>query len=381
MMEGVLVLNAGSSSLKVAAYAADGAETADDAPWLKGAVERIGGASWLTLTRPDGARETTEIKAEDHRAALSVAARRLAQALPAARIVALGHRIVHGGPHYSGPAIITPSVLAELETLIPLAPLHQPQGLAGVRSAEALFPGALQVACFDTAFHAQKPWVQESFGLPSEAFDAGVRRYGFHGVSCQSIMRTLRAEGFPAEDRRLVIAHLGNGCSVTAVKNGAGYANSMGFSTLDGLLMGTRSGRLDPGVLLYWLRQGKSPEDIETLLYKRAGLLGVSGLSNDVRDLSASPAPEAARALEMFVARAVEEIARMAGAMNGLDCVVFCGGVGENAAALRDRIVAGLGFLRQASGAPLDILVRATDEERELMLTARAMRASAAQGS
>ncbi|MEM7711210.1 MAG: acetate kinase, partial [Pseudomonadota bacterium] len=263
MTDAILVLNAGSSSIKFAAYSVADAEDS----MVSGLVDRLGGAARLTLygTPPRA------VDAPDHAIALALVAEALAAALPGTRLIAIGHRIVHGGPDHSAPVRLDDARLAELNALIPLAPLHQPHGLNGVRMARRLYPDAAQIACFDTAFHATKPWLHDHYALPPEQYEAGVRRYGFHGLSCQSILRTLRAEGCPVEDRRLVIAHLGNGCSATAVMGGTGHATSMGFSTLDGLVMGTRCGSLDPGVILYWLHQGKSTAEIEDLLYKRSG--------------------------------------------------------------------------------------------------------------
>lgn len=363
--EVLLALNVGSSSLKFAIAA----EGAPDTLLLSGTAERIGsGAAFLKVAVPGRAARKTELPGADHARAVRAVAEAAEVALGGARVVAVGHRIVHGGVDFTEPVRLDADAMRALEALIPLAPLHQPMGLQGVRVAQALFPRAVQIGCFDTAFHADQPWVQAAFALPRAFYDAGIRRYGFHGLSCQSIRRTLLAEGYPVEARRIVIAHLGNGCSVTAMQGGVGVASSMGFSTLDGLTMGTRTGRIDPGVLIHLLREGYAMPDLEDLLYRKSGLLGLSGLSNDMRDLLASEAPAAADAVAHFVARAVEEICRLAGVMVGLDAVVFCGGIGENAGVIRDRIADGIAFL----GAP-EVLVRETREEHEILLAAQEM--------
>ncbi|MEM7645106.1 MAG: acetate/propionate family kinase [Pseudomonadota bacterium] len=365
MTDAILVLNAGSSSIKFAAYPIGKGEN----PPVAGLIERIGGDAKFTISSAP----PRSVDSADHPAALALVAAAVTQDLPDTGIAAVSHRIVHGGARFSAPIVLDADSLHDLDQLVPLAPLHQPHGLQAVRTAQSLYPGAAQIACFDTAFHATKPWLHDSYALPHAHYDEGLRRYGFHGLSCQSILRTLHAEDYPVATRRIVIAHLGNGCSATAVLNGRGHATSMGFSTLDGLIMGTRCGQLDPGVILYWLRQGKTRAEIEDILYKRSGLLGLSGRSNDMRDLTAAQDPAADAAIEAFVMRAVEEICRLTGTMGGLDTLVFCGGIGENATLVRDRIVDGLGFLPGRSGSGIDVLVRETREEHEMMLAARSL--------
>ncbi len=363
MTQAALILNAGSSSIKFALFPAEGG----DAPLLTGSVEWRTDRAVLHLAPAGAAREIRAIDAPDHPAALEA----IAAALGDRQIAMVGHRIVHGGPDFTAPAPIDDSVLSALEALVPLAPLHLPQAIGGIRATRALYPNARQVAVFDTAFHAEKPWLHNAFALPGEMYDAGIRRYGFHGISCQSILRTLGTEGFELAGSKLIIAHLGNGCSMTAVRDGRCHATSMGFSTLDGLVMGTRSGRIDPGVILHWLRAGKTGAEIERILYYGAGLLGLSGISNDMRELEASETPEARGAIDMFVARAIEEASRLAGTMGGLDHIVFCGGIGENAAELRDRIMEGLAFLPGPNGQRPGMLVRATREEHEILCALR----------
>jgi acetate kinase len=228
---------------------------------------------------------------------------------------------------------------------VPLAPLHQPHNLAAVAAARVSFPDALQVACFDTAFHRGHPWVNDTFALPRRFYDEGVRRYGFHGLSYDYITRKLRSD-FPVLAKgRVVVAHLGNGASLCAVRDGRSIGSTMGFSALDGMPMGTRCGQLDPGVLLYLMDKGWSTADITAMLYKDSGLKGLSGLSHDMRTLLGSDAPEAAQAVEFFVFRLAREIGAMAAVLGGIDALVFTGGIGEHAAPIRARAVERLGFL------------------------------------
>jgi acetate kinase len=371
MTEALLALNAGSSSFKFAVARAEDC----DRPLLSGGAERLGSAGGaLTVTAMGGKKETLPLVGADHATALTTLFDTIAAQAPGLRIVGVGHRIVHGGARFTDPVPITPEVVDALTDLIPLAPLHQPHGLAGIAAARARFADAQQVACFDTAFHAGKPWVNDSFALPRRFYDEGLRRYGFHGIACESVCAGLIDAGLPLQDRKLAIAHLGNGCSVTAVLNGRSVASSMGFSALDGLAMGTRCGRIDPGVLLHLMRNGYDAERLETLLYRDSGLLGLSGLSNDMRDLAGADTEGARSAIAYFVARAVEEICRMAGVMGGLDGVVFSGGIGENAEDIRNAIMDGLSFLPGLDGGGVQSLVQAADEERQLLRAAAATR-------
>ncbi|GGB16081.1 acetate/propionate family kinase [Allosediminivita pacifica] len=355
----LLAFNVGSSSLKFQAAPADAPTEA----LLSGTIDRVGTEdARLRLASPGEAEVTSPCAAPDQAATLHAAADAISQQLPGRAVIGAGHRVVHGGPHLDTPCVIDAALVAQLEALIPLAPLHLPPSLKGIAAAQSLFPGARHVACFDTGFHAGKPFAHDSFALPRAQYDAGLRRYGFHGLSCQSIMRSLQAEGYPAEDRRIAIAHLGNGCSVTAVRDGRSLSNSMGFSTLDGLVMGTRCGRIDPGVLLHLLRDGMSPADLERLLYHDSGLRGISGLSNDMRDLLASDTQAARDAIEIFTTRIAEEVARTAAVMGGLDTLIFCGGIGENAPDIRTAVTNALAFLPD-----LEVLVRETREEEEIL--------------
>ncbi|TRD17824.1 acetate/propionate family kinase [Palleronia caenipelagi] len=366
MTDAYLALNAGSSSMKFGlSEASDPAEIL-----LSGSAERLGSdAATLAIRDAYGKQVQGSLGAAGHGEALTELCAAISRLRPELRITGVGHRIVHGGTHFNDPLPVTPEVLHALRELIPLAPLHQPHGILGIETAQAQFPEATHVACFDTAFHAGKPWVHESFALPRQYFDEGVRRYGFHGLACASICDALERGGYPLADRKIAIAHLGNGCSVTAVAGGRSVATSMGFTALDGLTMGTRCGRIDPGVLLHLMKNGSDADEIERVLYHQSGLLGLSGMSNDMRDLATSDAPEAAQAIAYFIERVIEEIARMAAAMRGLDCVVFSGGIGENAADLRDRITAGLSFLRRSDGSALEICVEPANEERQILVT------------
>jgi acetate kinase len=274
-------------------------------------------------------------------------------------IGAIGHRIVHGGMHLVQPVRIDAAVLAQIASLAELAPLHQPHNVAGVRAALRAFPGVPQVACFDTAFHAVQPELNRRFALPQALFDAGVRRYGFHGLSYESILAQLRATDPAAAQGRVVVAHLGNGASMCAMRDGRSVATTMSFSPLDGLPMGTRCGRLDAAVVLHLLGPGgRSADEVTRLLFRESGLLGLSGVSSDMRALQASTEPGAALAIDYFIEHVVRELAGMAAALRGIDTLVFTGGIGENAVALRERIVREAAWL-----GPFDTRVLRTDEE------------------
>jgi acetate kinase len=325
MADHLLTLNAGSSSIKFALFASGGDLAA---PVRAGQVEGLGTGGM------------------SHAQALQ----RVLGEVGGARIAAVGHRIVHGGTRFGEPVLIDDTVLAAAAELEPLAPLHQPHNLAGVRAARAAFAGVPQVGCFDTAFHRTQPALNERFAVPGSLHDAGVRRYGFHGLSYESIRDQLLAIG--AQDRthaarqRIVIAHLGNGASMCALHDAKSVATTMSFSPLDGLPMGTRCGRIDAAVVLHLLQhERRSADDVARLLYRESGLLGLSGLSSDVRELLASDSAGARLALDYFVEHAARELAAMAAALRGIDELVFTGGIGENAASLRARIVEAAGWM------------------------------------
>ncbi len=318
--ESILVVNAGSSSIKLSLFEIDGANR----------VELCSRA---------------QIDARDVAAAMEHAGSWLEKVLRGATPAAIGHRIVHGGPAYSSPVVVDDTVLGALETLVPLAPLHQPRSLLPIRALRERFPGVPQVACFDTAFHQTHSEVADRYALPESLYREGVRRYGFHGLSYESIARTLARVAPAVAEGAVIVAHLGSGASMCAMRGGRSVDSTMGFSALDGLPMGTRCGQLDPGVLLYLMSKGYGVEDLERLLYREAGLLGLSGISNDVRNLLESRAPAARLALDCFVYRCAREIASLAGALGGIDALVFTGGIGENSAEMRARICARCAWL------------------------------------
>ena len=336
MIPVILALNAGSSSLKFVVYAAD-----RDRRLAQGLVDRIGAEGSITLTDADGtALPVADGVPQDHAQALQLALDSLRAAFPDFRAVAVGHRVVHGGIAFTAPVRVDDTVLAQLESLSPFAPLHQPHNIAGIRAAIAAFPGVPQIACFDTAFHRTHPWVNDTFALPRSLYDEGVRRYGFHGLSYDYVSSELKRRAPTVAAGRVVVAHLGNGASMCAIQDGRSVASTMGFTVLDGLPMGTRCGQLDPGVVLYLMEQkGLLPDAVQDILYRQSGLLGLSGgLSNDMRTLEASRAPEAQQAIDYFVFRIQRELGAMAAAMGGIDALVFCGGIGENSRQVRARV-------------------------------------------
>ena len=305
------------------------------------------------------------------------------------QLAALGHRVVHGGTQHSRPELVTPELLAELETLIPLAPLHQPHNLNPIRAALMLNPALPQVACFDTAFHHTQPEVAQAFALPRKLHDEGVRRYGFHGLSCEYIASVLPERAPEIADGRVIVAHLGSGASLCALKARNSIASTMGFSVLDGLPMGTRCGELDPGVVLHLLQnKGMSPESVEELLYRQSGMLGLSGTFSDFRDLLATQDPQARFAVEVFCYQAVRHIGSLAGALEGVDAIVFTAGIGENIAPVRAAICQGCrwlgleldeaanrrhGPLITKTGSRVATYVIATDENLMIALHTRAL--------
>ncbi|MCL1860802.1 MAG: acetate/propionate family kinase [Proteobacteria bacterium] len=343
-MKSILVLNAGSSSLKFAVFPLE--PTLAEHPALSGQIEGIGATPKLSAKTSDGKRfkEDVALKGdltEQHQESLSYLFRWLETNAPELKISAAGHRVVHGGEGYSAPVKLDAAILAKLETLIPLAPLHQPHNLRAVSSIFKLLPNVPQVACFDTAFHRHNPEVAQIYGLPRALTQGGIKSYGFHGLSYDYITRTLPEVIGEKAKGAIVIAHLGNGASMAAVRDGTGVATTMGFSTINGLLMGTRCGSIDPGVLLYLIDQkGMDYKALTQLLYKDSGLLGVSGFSQDMRDLLASDAPEAREAVDLFCYRIARELGSLAAAAGGLDALVFTGGIGEHAAAIRERVCA-----------------------------------------
>jgi acetate kinase len=338
----ILALNAGSSSIKFALFASGRVRAAH------GAIAGIGTAPRFTATAADGTalpgREFPP--AATHEAMLGTLLDFVATHLPGAPLAAVGHRVVHGGQAFAAPVRVTPAVLAALDALTPLAPLHQPHNLAPIRALAATNPNLVQVACFDTAFHRSMPPLATRFALPRALHDAGIRRYGFHGLSYAWLAARLRAIAPEVAAGRVIAAHLGNGASLCAMRGGVSVETTMGFTALDGLMMGTRCGALDAGVVLHLLQQrGMTPAAVSDLLYNRSGLLGVSGISPDMHVLLDSPDPRAAEAVALFCARIVREAGALAAALGGLDGLVFAGGIGEHAAPVRETVCAGLGFL------------------------------------
>jgi len=278
-------------------------------------------------------------EAHDHTDAITIIRAWLGEYFAKGTLLAVGHRVVHGGQHYSAPILIDAKVLAELEDLVPLAPLHQPHNLAAIRVLLETIPSLPQVACFDTAFHRVQPEIAQRFALPRHYFDEGVRRYGFHGLSYEYIVSVLPTLDPALQDARIIVAHLGNGASLCAIYKGRSIATTMGLSPLDGLVMGTRCGNIDPGVLLYLMdRHNMDVHALEELLYHESGLLGVSGISNDMRTLLASVDPHAKEAIELFVYRVGREIGSLVAALGGLDALVFTGGIGEHSAVIRAKV-------------------------------------------
>jgi acetate kinase len=337
MRASILTLNAGSSSLKFALF--DVGSRQQRRVW--GQVERIGGDARLRTHSHDGEATSKQLgNGCDAAGALDAVLDAIA-AHDAATIV--GHRVVHGGTDFVQPCLIDADALTRLEALDPLAPLHQPHNLAAIRRFHAIAPDLPQVGVFDTGFHAGMPQVAQRLGLPRAFHERGIRRYGFHGLSYQHAAEQLRLRA--PETRRAIVAHLGNGASLCALKDGRSVETTLGFSALDGLLMGTRCGSLDPGVILHLLdvdRMGLA--ELEDLLYRRSGLLGVSGLSHDMRDLLASDDADAQAAVELFVYRVIREAGALYSVLGGLDALVFTGGIGENAAPIRHAIAEGLGW-------------------------------------
>ena len=336
-----VVVNAGSSSLKFCIYRRP--ETGEWRLEARGQIEGIGTAPRFSAKDGAGARladaSLDRLVVRDGRTALDALGDWLRSTYGGARILGVGHRVVHGGPRFAAPTIITAEIMDELRALIPLAPLHQPHNLAAIDAVAARLPGVPQVACFDTSFHRGQPAVAELVPLPQEIRAAGVQRYGFHGLSYDYIASVLPREAPEIADGRVIVAHLGSGASLCAMKNRKSLDSTLGFTALDGLCMGTRPGSLDPGVVLYLFQGlGLGPKEVETLLYKQSGLLGVSGISNDMRDLLGRSEPAARLAVDYFVYRAAKEIGALAAVLGGLDGLVFTAGIGENSAEIRSRI-------------------------------------------
>jgi acetate kinase len=346
MRKPILVLNAGSSSVKFSIF-----ETTPDRSLAAGAhgqVEGIGASPRLEVWDVRGRRIADQpIVRNGHRAAIAAIHEWFATQIGGeAALNGVGHRVVHGGTIYSRSVLIDEQVIAGLEALVQLAPLHQPHAIAAIRAVMEAAPEVPQVACFDTAFHRAQPPFAQQFALPRELTAKGIHRYGFHGLSYEYIISKLVELTPDIAEGKLVIAHLGNGASMCAVHRGRSVANTMGFTALDGLPMGTRTGTLDPGVILYLLQQeGMDANALERLLYERSGLLGVSGLSSDMRTLLASDTAAAREAIGLFIYRIGRELGSLVAALGGLDGFVFTGGIGEHAAEIRAQVCRQAGWL------------------------------------
>jgi acetate kinase len=342
MKKYLLVINAGSSSIKFAIYQKDAlsAQLIADAA---GQIEGIGSQPSFTVKNSSDealADRTLSVdEAHDHTGAITIIRAWLREYFADGTLLAVGHRVVHGGQRYSAPVLIDATILAELETLVPLAPLHQPQNLATISALLETMPSLPQVACFDTAFHRTQPDVAQRFAIPRRFAEEGIRHYGFHGLSYEYVASMLPRLEPSLAGGRIIVAHLGSGASLCALDKGQSIATTMGFSPLDGLVMGTRCGAIDPGVLLFLMdRHGMDARALEQLLYYESGLLGVSGISNDMRTLLASGDPHAQEAIEQFVYRVGREIGSLAAALGGLDALVFTGGIGEHSAEIREKV-------------------------------------------
>jgi acetate kinase len=341
MATAILTLNAGSSSIKFELF------DSGESPFVRrcaGLIEASGGLVSFVVRDGDGAtihRAGWELgqAGTNHVVALRELLAWLEPHLPAKGLLGVGHRVAHGGSQFRDPVVVDDGVLEQLEAYVPLAPLHQPHNLSGIAAAMRLLPRVPNVACFDTAFHSSSPQLAKLFGLPMELYEEGIRRYGFHGLSYEYIVRRLYELAPDVAEGRVVVAHLGNGASMCAISAGRSVDTTMSFTGLDGLPMGTRCGSIDPGALLYLMRGKAMPlDDVENLLYKRSGLLGLSGLSHDMRTLLASDAYSAKLAVSFFCYRVVRELGALAATMGGIDGLVFTGGIGANAHEIRERV-------------------------------------------
>ncbi len=348
-----LVLNAGSSSLKFCVFSRRPASS-----WQleeRGQIEGIGSSPRLSAKDASGVKlvdSKLDSSVRDGRAALDTLASWLRSRHGGGRVLGVGHRVVHGGAKYTKPVIVTPSVLADLHDLVPLAPLHQPYNLAAIQAVFDHLPDVPQVACFDTGFHRGHDPVADLVPLPKDVRRSHLQRYGFHGLSYEYVASVMPEVAPEIAGERVIVAHLGSGASLCAMREGKSVDSTFGFTALDGLCMGTRPGSLDPGIVLYLFQNlGLSVKEVESILYKKSGLLGISGLSNDMRDLLASAEPDSRLAVDYFVYRAAREVGALAAVLGGIDGFVFTAGIGENSAEIRKRIGEACGWL----GVELDL--------------------------
>ncbi len=382
----VLVINAGSSSLKFSIFDTDPSGEPD--LLAGGQIEGIGVKPRFKADSAAGEALVDESyeAGSGHRGATQRLINWLAGYLDGRDIAVVGHRVVHGGTRYAAPVRVDGEVMEHLERLVPLAPLHQPHNLKAIEAVAIAHAGVPQVACFDTAFHQGQPFEADTFALPKEHYARGLRRYGFHGLSYEFIARELERTAPKLAAGRVVVAHLGNGASCCAIRAGRSVDSTMGFTALDGLPMGTRCGQIDPGVLLYLLDEhGLSTARLSDLLYQESGLKGLSGISSDMRELEASASDDAARAIRYFVYRVRREVAALAAALEGIDGLVFTAGIGEHGKRVRAAVCDGLGWLgvrfdasaNAANAAVIstpqsavDVRVIPTDEEKMIALHA-----------
>jgi acetate kinase len=393
MADRIAVLNAGSSSIKFALFETD----VDERLLFRGQIENIGVAPRMSVEDADGKQlveESWDATKLDHGSGTKIILQTAIGLLGGQPVSGVGHRVVHGGVEFNKATRVTKDVVASLKKLRPLAPLHQPHNLAPIEAIASAAPHVPQVACFDTAFHQSQPLLAHSFALPRELTDSGIRRYGFHGLSYEFISGRLRKCAPDYADKRIIVAHLGNGASLCALYGGKSIATTMGFTAVEGLMMGTRCGSIDPGVLIYLMDERKmDARALESLIYKKSGLLGVSGISSDMRTLRASDEPRAREAIDLFIYRILREIGSLAAALGGLDGLVFTGGIGQRDSKTRQEVVTGCAWLGAAIDAKanaggqeridgpssrIPIWVLATDEERVIARHTSALLAEAA---
>lgn len=363
----ILTINSGSSSVKFALFSTDG-ELQPGAVVCRGQIAGLGDEVCFTAIDAAGkgiANEHLDASAS-HEDALDVLLRWLERQFSGHSLIGAGHRVVHGGSSYHAPALIDSRVIEDLDKLAPLAPLHQPHNLAAIKALARLYPKLPQVACFDTAFHCSQRHISTMFAIPRGLTEAGIRRYGFHGLSYEYIASVLPDYAGHAAEKNVIVAHLGQGASMCAMQSRRSVATTMGFSAMDGLPMGRRCGTIDPGVVLYLMRQkGMDVTAVSELLNNRSGLLGVSGISGDLRKLSASEDPHAAEAIELFVYRITRELGSLVAALAGLNVLVFTGGIGEHSAAIREQVC------QQAAWLGVELDPRANADGGPCITTAR----------
>ena len=361
------VINAGSSSIKFAIFNDD----SDQSLLFRGQMEKIGVGPSLTVEGPAGEKLIEKewgAKEINHHSGTRIILESCITLLGGETIEGIGHRVVHGGTSFAAPTVVTKDVVASLKALCPLAPLHQPHNLTPIESIMAEAPHMPQVACFDTAFHQTQQQLAQNYALPRELTEAGVKRYGFHGLSYEYVSGKLREVAPDQADGRIIVAHLGNGASLCAMHHGRSVATTMGFTAVEGLVMGTRCGSIDPGVLIYLMdERGMDARALEDLIYKKSGLLGVSGLSSDMRTLRGSDDPRAREAIDLFIYRIVREIGSLSAALGGLDGIVFTGGIGQRDTKTRKEVIDGCGWL----GAAIDEQLNAAGQGRIDATTSR----------